>query len=116
MLGLSDTGVEGVGGASVGGASTAGERVALIDLERVEEGLGVEISGVGRSWTRGLGVAEETYLAAGASLGLGLGSGTGLEWDFCAFFCTGLAGDLDLGTAFFFFGSATGLGAASSSL
>ena len=108
--------VDVVRGASVLGASAVGGGVASMGPDILDEGVGIETSGVGRSWTRGLGVAEETYIAAGALLGLGLGSGTGLEWDFCAFFCTGLAGDLDLGTAFFFFGSVAGLGAASSSL
>ena len=96
--------------------------------ESVEEGLGIVILGVGRSWTEGLGVAEEVYLTAGTLLGSGLGSGTGLDWDFGAFcFVTVavtwlssmfLVGDLGLGLVFwvFFFFSFMGLGAASSSL
>ena len=94
----------------------------------VDEGLGEEISGLGRSWTKGLGVAEETYLSAGAFLGSGLETGTGLEREFGAFFGFETASIFfsgDFGRvwvfglvfwAFFFFGSFTGLGAASSSL
>ena len=106
------------------GASTARGTVAEMGVVGVERGLGIGVSGMGRSWTKGLGVAEETYLTALDFRGSGLESGTGLDRDIGTFFeifsmlvfataSTGLALDF---WAFFFLISAVGLGAASSSL
>ena len=79
--------VVGVFWASTVRASTVAGRDAEFGVDGVEEGLGIEILGLGRSWTEGLGVAEETYLSALDFRGSGLESGAGLDRDFGSFFC-----------------------------
>ena len=112
----------GVVGASPVGASTVAGRVVKLGEDGVEEGVGVELSGVGRSWTRGLGVSEGIYFSAFDFRGSGLESGTGLDRDFGSFFfmvtmlAAATTGFVFVFCAFFFLGSAGDFGAVSSSL